>query len=60
MRTHRLEKFIDDFERLHAKLTSELIIMPTFPEGGELSSLFGEWMDAPGGVEPVGGQQKIP
>lgn len=45
MRTHRVEKSLDDFERLHARLTSELIILPTFPEGGELSSLLGEWTD---------------
>lgn len=44
MRTHRVERFLDDFERLHAKLTYELIILPTFPEGGELSSLFGKWI----------------
>lgn len=45
MRTHRVEKFLDDFELLHEQLDSELIILPTFPEGGELSSLFGEGMD---------------
>lgn len=53
MRTHRVERFLDDFERLHAKLTSELIILPTFPEGGELSSLLGEWTTRSAGVRVV-------
>lgn len=43
MRIHRVEKFLDDFERLHAMLASELIILPNFPEGGELIALFGEY-----------------
>jgi len=57
MRIHRVEKYLDDFERLHERLASELIILPNFPEGGELSALFGksgfvgksmgQWVDVP-------------
>lgn len=41
MRIHRVEKFLGDFEELHASLTSELIILPNFPEGGGLGALLG-------------------
>lgn len=41
MRNHRVEKFLHDFEWLHEKLSSELIILPRFPEGGGLGLLLG-------------------
>lgn len=41
MRIHRVEKFLSDFEELHATLASELIILPHFPEGAGLGGLLG-------------------
>ncbi|CAM9136528.1 unnamed protein product, partial [Ectocarpus sp. 4 AP-2014] len=41
MRIHRMERFLSDFEQLHARLAGELIILPNFPEGGEITSLLG-------------------
>ncbi|CAM9126790.1 unnamed protein product, partial [Hapterophycus canaliculatus] len=45
MRIHRVERFLADFEQLHAKLASELIILPNFPEGGGLGALLGGKQD---------------
>lgn len=36
-----MERFLSDFEQLHARLAAELIILPNFPEGGEITSLLG-------------------
>ncbi|CAM9466034.1 unnamed protein product [Ectocarpus sp. 12 AP-2014] len=41
MRIHRVERFLSDFEQLHGRLAAELIILPNFPEGGEITSLLG-------------------
>lgn len=41
MRIHQVERFHDDFERLHARLWSELIILPRFPEVGRIASILG-------------------